>query len=239
MKNYNSKLFYIAILIIAIFVTYSFFLRESSTEDILLYGDEDGIIEYLTFFSFLIASFFYYLSYRKNKSIFLLSLSLLMFLACGEEISWGQRIIGYGTPDFINRNNVQHEFNIHNIEVFNGHNWDGTKKNGISRLLEINFLFKLFCLFYISFLPLLSSLFPGVKSFFLKLKIPIPPFVFIYIFPLNWVIMRFVIYNGKEGKQTFFVHEVMEFNAAFLFLFLSFYFLRNSDFIFRPDASLG
>ena len=37
------------------------------------------------------------------------------FFAAGEEISWGQRIFGFDTPDSFMDLNRQHEFNIHNI----------------------------------------------------------------------------------------------------------------------------
>ena len=39
-----------------------------------------------------------------------------MFIFCGEEISWGQRIFNYGTPDTIEQVNVQREFNLHNLQ---------------------------------------------------------------------------------------------------------------------------
>ena len=35
--------------------------------------------------------------------------------AAGEEISWGQRIFDFETPDFLMHLNVQNEFNVHNI----------------------------------------------------------------------------------------------------------------------------
>ena len=41
----------------------------------------------------------------------------LFFLICaGEEISWGQRIFGYGTPDAVAAQNEQDEFNLHNLK---------------------------------------------------------------------------------------------------------------------------
>ncbi len=40
----------------------------------------------------------------------------LVFVA-GEEISWGQRIIGFATPDYLLDNNIQEELNLHNIRT--------------------------------------------------------------------------------------------------------------------------
>ena len=38
-----------------------------------------------------------------------------MVFAAGEEISWGQRIFEFATPDFLMPLNEQKEFNVHNI----------------------------------------------------------------------------------------------------------------------------
>ncbi len=40
---------------------------------------------------------------------------IAMAFAAGEEISWGQRIFGFSTPDFLADINDQQEFNLHNI----------------------------------------------------------------------------------------------------------------------------
>ena len=40
----------------------------------------------------------------------------LVFVA-GEEISWGQRIIGFATPDYLLDINIQEELNLHNIRT--------------------------------------------------------------------------------------------------------------------------
>ena len=42
--------------------------------------------------------------------------TVLLFTA-GEEISWGQHIFGYPTPDWIAERNSQEEFNLHNSYV--------------------------------------------------------------------------------------------------------------------------
>ncbi len=43
--------------------------------------------------------------------------ALLMFVFFGEELSWGQRIFSYSTPESLAEINVQNEFNIHNIGI--------------------------------------------------------------------------------------------------------------------------
>ena len=85
--------------------------------------DEDGIVENLTFVAFLLGSvalFAAALAARRifPRCVYVLGGIALLFLA-GEEISYGQRIIGFETPDFLVDLSVQREFNIHNLETFN------------------------------------------------------------------------------------------------------------------------
>ena len=42
--------------------------------------------------------------------------TLAFVFAAGEEISWGQRMFGFETPDYLRDVNFQNEFNVHNIE---------------------------------------------------------------------------------------------------------------------------
>ena len=49
-----------------------------------------------------------------RRCIYILA-GIAFLLAAGEEISWGQRIIGFATPDFLMDINAQREFNAHNI----------------------------------------------------------------------------------------------------------------------------
>lgn len=51
---------------------------------------------------------------RKTAYIFYL-FALVLFLMFGEEISWGQRIFGFGTTEFFKENNYQAEMNLHNF----------------------------------------------------------------------------------------------------------------------------
>jgi hypothetical protein len=48
-------------------------------------------------------------------AIFSCLLVLILIVMAGEELSWGQRIFGWSTPDFFIENNAQHETNLHNL----------------------------------------------------------------------------------------------------------------------------
>jgi hypothetical protein len=49
------------------------------------------------------------------KQLTYLGLALFLFLAAGEELSWGQRLLGFGTPDAIRDVNAQGETTLHNL----------------------------------------------------------------------------------------------------------------------------
>ena len=82
---------------------------------------EDGPIENLTFAAFLLGSVMLFAAALADRRLlprcaYVLGGMALLFFG-GEEISWGQRIIEFKTPDFMADLNIQGEFNIHNIEA--------------------------------------------------------------------------------------------------------------------------
>ena len=87
---------------------------------------EDGPLEWMQFLEYAVSSFLALLIYIKTKrkkninSIFWFLIALLSLLVAGEEISWGERIIGIGN-NFISEINVQGETNFHNLPFF--HNY--------------------------------------------------------------------------------------------------------------------
>lgn len=89
-----------------------------------IYLGEDGIVEWLTVAGLLAKSFvcfhrFITLFKTKNWWFLLVTfvLGLLLFIAAGEEISWGQRILGIQSSEYFLKNNAQGETNIHNLVV--------------------------------------------------------------------------------------------------------------------------
>jgi len=88
----------------------------------LLY-QEDGLLEMLTAGLLLLASIQFYLAgkhapkhllkRRTAIAFFLLSIFSMFFMM--EEISWGQRIFSWDTPETIKAINLQQETNLHNI----------------------------------------------------------------------------------------------------------------------------
>ena len=80
---------------------------------------EDHWVEYLTAVWFLVGGLLLVgtaLAERswRRRGVYVLGAAALLFVA-GEEISWGQRILGFATPDALAALNRQDEFNVHNI----------------------------------------------------------------------------------------------------------------------------
>jgi len=81
---------------------------------------EDNWGEFSTSISFLIAAALFAICSRANRETFARYWYLLLVAACFllgmEEISWGQRIFGFETPEALGEVNLQNETTIHNIE---------------------------------------------------------------------------------------------------------------------------
>ncbi len=82
---------------------------------------EDEILEWATFWGFIVAAGIYFvnalneLKAGRQLPWFVFGLSLFCFLVAMEEISWGQRLLGYRAPDYFLEQNFQQELNIHNV----------------------------------------------------------------------------------------------------------------------------
>ena len=105
--------FYLIYLISRIFFVDTLFL-------FLFY--EDGLFEYLTTVFFVVGAFFFLLRLSKNKKrmsgytkLFIFALVVFCFVVGMEEISWGQRIFGFETPEEYEKINIQGETTVHNL----------------------------------------------------------------------------------------------------------------------------
>lgn len=98
-------------------------LAVNNVEVFVFYTREDSCLESLQFFLLLLsATMCYYLAldfHRKKDSAtaLMFTIGMAVFVIIGmEEISWGQRILLFETPEFLDPINKQHEFNLHNIK---------------------------------------------------------------------------------------------------------------------------
>lgn len=81
---------------------------------------EDEYLEWSSFWAFLSAGFVYlWLARQRIRSgqlaWFSGGIALFCLVIAMEEISWGQRIIGYRPPEYFLAHNFQQELNVHNV----------------------------------------------------------------------------------------------------------------------------
>ncbi len=91
-----------------------------------VYTAEDGLLEWLTVFAMgsvaalltgRLWNYRHLLNWRQGA--LLAALVVLAIFGAGEEISWGQRLLGIDSPDFFLTHNQQQEINLHNLTVGN------------------------------------------------------------------------------------------------------------------------
>lgn len=85
---------------------------------------EDGVVEWMSFLLFLAAGGVALVRAVRNRRIFDLLVAMFCLFVAGEEISWGQRLVGYVPPDLFLENNFQQETNLHNFSgIFGRPKW--------------------------------------------------------------------------------------------------------------------
>ena len=241
LKNYLKEIsllrLYILSIILIITFSYSIYIFCSDAV-IIAIGKEDSLFEWVTAIFFLLSSVLCFASFKRNKNIFVLALALMFFMGMGEEISWGQRLIGFNTPPELRAVNVQHETNIHNLEIFNDKYLNGVKKTGWQRLLEINILFRVFSVSFLILLPLIIYQLKFQKKINKKLKLPVAPLTLGIFFIISWCIFYsikyFLLPRGKPVGLYYSVGEVFECTAAYVYFAVALYFYNTKD-----DSYLG
>jgi hypothetical protein len=121
---------WVGVAIAAVVVAYATLRLPGDTVDSLI--GEDRFYETLGAAGLLVAAIAFVLTARRvhgagaetgasrAKPWILGFVGLFLFLAAGEEISWGQRFLGISTPESIREVNTQGETNLHNIEGIQG-----------------------------------------------------------------------------------------------------------------------
>ena len=88
---------------------------------------EGSLVEWISFFSFLISSFLIFKTSsnnlnRQEKNILRIG-AIILFIFSMEEISWGQMIFNWRSPNLMNTINRQNETNLHNIIFIHDKSW--------------------------------------------------------------------------------------------------------------------
>lgn len=114
----NAKLLQICYVFVCISILLFGYLASAHPDVYYLATNEDSWLENFTAVAFLLAGGMLFAAALAARRLFprfayILGGLVMAFFAI-EEISWGQRIIGFETPDFLAIASAQEEFNIHN-----------------------------------------------------------------------------------------------------------------------------
>lgn len=201
---------------------------------------EDGIVESIGAVGFFVASVLFVVLYRKSKrepgaplnplkgNVFFLLLGLAFFFVGMEEISWGQRIIGFKTPEAMVEANVQREFNFHNLEIFHGETEAGERKSFWALMLNMDRLFSLFWLSFCCLIPLMHRYSAYARNLLGAFGMPIISLSIGALFFLNYVFSK-ILERFPGGDIHHAVVEIKETNIAILFVAVAISFLRKPD----------
>lgn len=209
------------ILIISfLIVIASYFIIFLDEPTLLEIGVEDGPIEYMGAISFLIGASLYLLAYIKTapheeilsirkRRIYLL-IAILLFLSFGEEISWGQRILGWESSETFKQLNKQGETNIHNLNAVEDFILPGGAE------ININRLYKWFWGIYCIFVPCLAAYHQNPRKFFDWMGLPVPPISIGALYLTNLVIAQTIFTTQNLPRLVNYTFdELQESNYAF------------------------
>ncbi len=130
-------------------------------------------------------------------------LTLLCLFGAGEEISWGQRVFGLETPDYLKERNAQGELGLHNLMVeING------EKVKINKLVFGTGLALALAIYLFVATPLYRH-YPSVRRFFNNIAAPMPRNYQIvgYLFVVATV--ELLVDSSKRGEMTEFAGSIV------------------------------
>lgn len=218
--------------LIFLYVIAFYFVVFSGEANTLNLKIEDGPIENLGAMFLLIASILYFLCFKRSsrlekdaggtqskKKYIYIFFAVLFFIGFGEEISWGQRLVGWETPQFLQEINGQKETNIHNLKVLD------------KGILRPDVLFFLFWFSYCLILPLVDKYFVESRKYTSRFGLPVPPLWIGYLLLTNFLIYLIPQFFSSDWRRTYYIdsafREIMESNASFVFAVLAFHELKK------------
>ncbi|MFC0773203.1 hypothetical protein [Terrimonas alba] len=198
-----------------------FFLFYTNLVGFERYVQEDGIVEWLTVAGLIAGSYICFsrlvtLWNKKSKWFLFVTfcLGLFLFFSAGEEISWGQRILGLKTPEYFETHNAQQETNLHNLVV------SGVKLNK----LVFSILLVVALGIYLVIVPILYQKSHAARKFLDASGVPIPRLYQVTGFALIFLLTS-LIRNGKNA-------ELLECCGALL-VFLIILYPKNKEIFVR------
>jgi len=205
-------------------------------ETLIYLTREDGYVESMGAAFFGISGFLLSGLAIKYKNIFLGGLGALFLFGAGEEISWGQRILGIETPSYFLEENRQQEMNIHNLSWFHRRDVNDQKKSGFALWLNMSRLFSLFWITYSILLPMAAGKYQALRTWLLRIRFPLSPPLIGVLFLLNYGVGK-ILELTLPSNLVFTAFEIKETNFAFLFACTAiyFYFFRERLFVRKKE----
>jgi len=172
--------------------------------------------------------------FRTRRNLFFLILGIVFLFGFAEEISWGQRIFQYETPEVLeNLNDSQNDFSFHNLQVFDRDKWTGRGITGKLFMLNIARIFSIFWFLFCVAIPVLDKYSARAREFLGRMKFPIVPVWIGIFFILNYLALKF-LERIVPGQSLGPLVEISETNYCFLFFAVSCFFFITS----RKSVSL-
>ena len=201
-------------------IAYSDWVEATSPERFYQMVQEDEALEWASFWAFLLAAVANVIAAGRQRRTrgglpwFLAGLGLFCFVVAMEEISWGQRVLGYRPPSYFLEHNYQQEFNFHNV---------------IDSDLRQDAFIGLIALYGLA-LPL-ASLLPWLKQWIPRARIVAPPTLLAPGFAAAlWI---YIDYPWR------FAGEVVELSVGLGFLFAAGLCARHLGREFEPQNTPG
>ena len=114
----------LTLLLVLVMLSIGYFSFYTNKERFLEYVAEDHAIEWGTVLGLMLGFFVSIARFFRligKRSWWFLTVTLLLaaflFVVAGEEISWGQRLLGIQSSEYFKENNAQGETNLHNMMV--------------------------------------------------------------------------------------------------------------------------
>lgn len=228
--NQRSFLFNPVIYVaLAIYITVTYFVLTAGSDLVAAMIPEDHYFEIVGASSLLITSLLFLYGFRLArktldktwmsivKQLVYLGLAALFFFGAGEEISWGQRILGFQTPENISQVNRQEEFNLHNLSA-----WEASK------FLDADRMFDLFWFLFAVFTPAVALAVPAFKRFASQFI----PVVFwgtgiLFLYNYLWAKLAKVLFDAAYSFEKIpfpqAIQEIKESNYAIVFILVGLY----------------
>lgn len=224
MSRHLTAIEWVILTLIAISIVTGFILVFNDLPGFREFTREDGLVEWLTVVGLLLGAYValkrVVVLRHKKGVVFLVAsflLGMVLIFGAGEEISWGQRILGLKSPEYFREHNAQGETNIHNLVL------GGVRLNRWVFSIALSVI--LGC--YILLIPFLYRTKNWMKRFVNYFGIPLPRAYQIIAFIAVWVLTELM----PDGKRA----EIAEEGTALL-LFLIVAFPLNLK-TFKRDSS--